>query len=298
MIVYLDLNKWIQLARVLNGKEKDDGVLGFKELGDHDRIVAPLSAVHYMEISRISNVGRRQRLGRVMWEISKGRTLLSDREIIIHEVEVELAKIYPQVQVGNIALIGKGVEHAFGMEHGMHFSGVIEELFERSLVTGENIFEQTPARFTDTSYRQRFQTHLKELRRIIENNLPAEKWENAIYAMRLVDIREPFCSVLWKYHIGADIIERLGMGKMRQMLDNMPTSRIDIHLHKQVVRNRQYAPKETDLEDWAGLGVAAAYCDMVVCEKHFRDLISRDKFETRAVVTNDLSTVAGLVDLR
>jgi hypothetical protein len=87
------------------------------------------------------------------------------------------------------------------------------------------------------------------------------------------------------------------MDKMRQMLDNMPTSRIDIHLHRQVARNKQYASKETDLEDWAGLGVGAAYCDIVVCEKHFRDLISRDKFETRAKVISDLSAVARLVDL-
>jgi hypothetical protein len=148
-----------------------------------------------------------------MWEISKGRTLLSDTKIIIHEAEVELAKIYPQVQVGNIAPIVKDAEHAFGMEYEKHFSGVIGELFERSLVTGENIFGQAPARFTDTTYRKRFQTRLVELRKVIEDNLSAEKRENAIYTIRLVDIREPFCSVLWKYHIGADIIEMIGNGQ-------------------------------------------------------------------------------------
>ena len=68
----------------------------------------------------------------------------------------------------------------------------------------------------------------------------------------------------------------------------MPIRRVDLHLHKQVLRNLKYAPKSTDLEDWSALAVASCYCDVVVCEKHMADMLLRDGFKARARIEVDL----------
>lgn len=62
------------------------------------------------------------------------------------------------------------------------------------------------------------------------------------------------------------------------MLNSMPTRKLDIHLHKQILKNPNYKPKITDLGDWGGIGIASCYCDVVICEKHFADLLNRDSY--------------------
>lgn len=295
MLVYLDQNKWIQLARVLYQKETNDDIAIIKDLVDDGKIVLPLSAWHYMETFRIADLARRQRLGNIMWELSKRKTLLSNRDLVIHEVEVEVSKVYPEVKVHDIELLGTGAQHTFGMEYAFHYPEKIEEIFERTLLIGETIDGHAPPLFSDLSSKQNFQEHLQTFGQIIDY-LPRDKQEYAIYAMSLADIKEPFCAVMWNNGIGPDFIEKIGMEKMKEMIDNMPTRRIDVHLHKEILKNKQYFPKLNDLEDWAGLSVGSAYCDVVVCERHYKDLVSRSNFKTKATILNDLSDLATLFD--
>jgi hypothetical protein len=292
VVVYLDQNKWIQLARVLTGKESNAEVAAVAEAALADRIQLPLSAVHYLETARISDIGRRQRLGKVMWELSKGRTLLSQRDLIIHEAEVVLSRYFPQIGTGNIKLVGNGAMYAFGMEYANHFSQDVEDLLDRALVTGEFTLGIGPLHLTDKTHKLIFRRHLAQFGGILAQNLSPDKWEDAIYALNMADMAEPFCSVLWKHHIGADISSRTVAEHLRTIVDGMPSRKVDVHLHRQVLRNKSYSPKENDLEDWAALGVAVAYCDIVVCEKHFRDLVLRDNFRTKAVMLSNLSELA------
>jgi hypothetical protein len=291
-IVYLDQNKWIQLARVVNGIEHSPDVAVIADAVRSNRIRLPLSAIHYMETARIADVGRRQRLGKVMWDFSKGQTLVSQRDLIIHEAEVVLSTLFPQIGIEEISLIGTGAKHAFGMEYTTHFPQRLEDALDRALVTGEFAFGMGPLRFLDKTHKLSFQKHLGQLRSILQQNLPIEKWEDALYVLNVADMAEPFFSVLWKHNILSDSSKRAVTEHLRSIVDGMPSRRVDLHLHRQVLRNKNYAPKENDLEDWSALGVAVAYCDIVVCEKHFRDLFLRDKFEAKAVVIEDLSQIS------
>jgi len=71
----------------------------------------------------------------------------------------------------------------------------------------------------------------------------------------------------------------------------MPTRILDVHLHRQVLKNDQYRPKKSDLEDWGGIGVASCYCDVVVCEKHFANMLSRNNYKPTARVVTRLDDV-------
>ena len=68
----------------------------------------------------------------------------------------------------------------------------------------------------------------------------------------------------------------------------MPTRKIDFHLSWQWAKNPYLKPKLSDLNDWTFLGMAVEYCDVVVAEKQFVDLITRDGFKHKATVVSDL----------
>ena len=76
--------------------------------------------------------------------------------------------------------------------------------------------------------------------------------------------------------------------EFRSLVDALPSRCVDLHLHRQVLRNPTLRPKENDLEDWGAMAPAAAHCDFLVCEKHFASLVLRDGFTPRAKVLTDV----------
>ena len=101
MVIYLDQNKWIELARVFHGKDagaRATSLLGrFEEAVNEGRVTFPLASVHYGELSRVSNAGRKARLGVAMWHFSKGVTLIGYPEVVRYELEVALSAHLPEV---------------------------------------------------------------------------------------------------------------------------------------------------------------------------------------------------------
>ena len=78
MVVYLDQNKWIELARVVNGLETSPAAKQLQRemaAAIDCGYVFPLSAIHIIEFSRIKDHGRRSRLGSVMWHFSNTTVL-------------------------------------------------------------------------------------------------------------------------------------------------------------------------------------------------------------------------------
>lgn len=293
MIVYLDQNKWIELSRIFHGKEKDAASL--KLLSDAEDalekgVVFPLSAVHYMEFSRISNDGRRSRLGSTMWHFSKGRTIASYRKILIYEIEVALQGFFPELIPRPIDLIGQGVAHAFGEKFDDNFDDVWP-FYEKSVLTGSHVLNIPPIKGFVEKPRENFFNHLLALHDNLRS-IPKSQWEDYLLAMSVGDILEPTHEVM-KYH---GLIGRVGevfgsRDAITRFLLRIPTRVMDIHLHRQVMKNPKYKPKLSDLEDWAGVGVASCYCDIVVCEKHLADMLQRDSYQSHARIEKQLAYI-------
>jgi hypothetical protein len=293
MIVYLDQNKWIELARMFHGKDRSAravGVLGDFEARRLDgQATFPLSSFHYIETSRISNAGRKVRLGAAMWHFSQGVTIVGYEEVVRHELEVALAKHLPEVEVkpGSLTVLGKGHAHAFCSPPLRGVSALFAEEVERSMLMGnERLGIQPPASHM-TAYRENFRQHLATLRERY-TSVPEELRENWLYAMSTIDILNPIQEVSVKHGLEKGACEGLGVERMKQVIDDMPTRRVDLHLHRQVLRNPRYVARASDLEDWGGLVLACCYCDVVVCEKHMADMLRRDGFVTAARVEVDL----------
>ena len=99
--------------------------------------------------------------------------------------------------------------------------------------------------------------------------------------------------MIQKHCVPKEAMDGLGEQRLKQVINGMPTRRVDLHLHRQVLRNPTYVARISDLEDWGGLVVACCYCDVVVCEKHMADMLRRDGFITHARVETNLENTFG-----
>ena len=291
MIVYLDQNKWIELARMVHGKDQSSRAKrvahDFATAVDGGHIDVPLSAIHYMETSRISNVGRKVRLGSVMWRFSKGTTIVGYPVVVRHELGVAFAKHFTNVTPGTMHILGRGHSHAFGTPPLQDLLAHFEEEVERSMLVGNEVLGIEPPSSRLVQYQENFRQHLALLH-ARQKDVPKDMRENWLYAMSDVDILNPINDVMHKYNLPKEAMDTLGERGLKEIINNMPTRRVDLHLHRQVLRNPSYFPRLTDLEDWSGLALASCYCDVVVCEKHMADMLSRDGFRTKARIEVDL----------
>ena len=291
MIIYLDQNKWIELSKMIHGKDSSARaarvVAAFTAATESSAAVVPVSAIHYMETARISNAGRRSRLGRAMWQVSRGHTMAAYQIVVRHELAVALSKHFPQVQPGQLKLIGRGSYHAFGMRPPSGLLAVFSEEVEKAMLCGSADLKLDPPSFRGSKHQENFKKHLEGLhQRSLQ--LPKDKVENWLYATLLTDIMKPFYDVFSTFGISKGDFEAIGESRVKALIDDMPTRHLDLHLHKQVLANPNYLAKVTDLEDWVGVGVAACYCDVVVCEKHMADMLRRANYKTKARVETDL----------
>jgi hypothetical protein len=291
MIIYLDQNKWIELSQMLHGKNTTARaklvLTSFLAAVDSEAAIVPVSAIHYMETARISNVGRRSRLGQTMWKISKGATIAGYPVIIRHELTNALSRHFPQVKPGTLKLLGRGSHHAFGMPPPQGLGAAFSEKIEEAMLIGSRKLQMEPPAARNTKHRESFRQHLATLHQQ-SKRLPKNKLDNWLYAIVMADMLDPLHDVCRAFNIPADAFEALGESGLKGVIDAMPTRRLDLCLHRQVLANPQYRAKDSDLEDWAGVGVAACYCDVVVCEKHMADMFGRLPYRTKARVETDL----------
>lgn len=165
------------------------------------------------------------------------------------------------------------------------------------MLTGKSRFvDGSPPQFHGIINREKFRDHLAQLQDI-KNELPKKKWDDMLYAIELADIREPLAEVMLNHGLSKEDFKNLGEKEFKTLIDNMPSRKLDLHVHRQVLKNQHSNAKLSDLEDWVGIGVASQYCDVVVCERHFADMIKRDHFKTVARIETDLKNTFHLIGI-
>ncbi len=288
MIIYLDQNKWIELARIANRvdlSEEGEQLLVELDAALDSGCIFPLSSIHFIEFSRVKDPQRRSRLGNVMWRYSKNFTTAPLKEIVSFEIEVALRKMGYDLQPRHFQYIGRGMRHSFGEKAAGIISRHFEDQIDEAMLCGWGHIP--PIQGGTTKYRNNFSQHLTSLNER-KHELEKDRWENWLAAIAMKDIIDPLTEVMSKHKIAFSEISTWGEEKCMQFMTDMPTRRVDIHLHRQVLKNAQYRSKHSDLEDWAGLGTAVCYSDVVVCEKHFANMIKRDSFTTKARVETSI----------
>lgn len=309
-IIYLDQNKWIECARVWHGRERDADIQAMLNLliqgVDGRSLLLPLSQVHFIETAR-ARPNRRRRLAEIMWPLSRGTTMAGYSEITRHEIRVSLSRRFPEVESGELQLLGTGWHHAFGypapaltiatdylarekfLDHEVARQ-VLSDLIDGFILAGVDPDGNSIGSYRDDTHATRFENHLRRLRPAL-TNLSEDRWEDALYAVSLMDVTDPILEVLSASGLEWSQFMALGAEGLGVFLEEMPLRRADLHLHRQFRSNAQLQPKPSDMNDWSGLIPAAMYSDVLVCEKHFADLLLRDGFQPRAQVLTDLRDV-------
>ena len=306
-LVYLDLNIFINLAKVARGTAPD----GYAELLDEcraakadGRAVCPLSATHAIEIADIGSYQQRSDITTVMEELSDFKYLLGRPTIIRLEVDAALDDVIGAelADAEGIPLIGDSVLWGFGMRGGLTIQGEDAREAEQRLRyrLGDEKFERMMAHFNQEAERALLtgpdEDTKAELRRDgyaperpyqqHENRAEQERGQAAILDANpeyrgeklrdLMNARETlieFNAILAAgiYARNTTLEELFGTGqdvdKARDFNDSMPSTRVAVSLKAHYHRDGQHQWTSNDIHDIDALAVAVPYCDAVFTDK-------------------------------
>jgi hypothetical protein len=304
--VYLDQRDWIKLGRQHYGLDNDEGIAGVlamvREASRAGFASFPLSSSHYIETYHHRDPGRRQRLGAFMAEISRFHTIATAPDLLDAELHVALCRLAGMEPRHQPVPFGRGARHAFGKSMPTYFSDpdlerrviahhgeeAVFAFFEAALISGPD--EQLPASGMALPSREFAQRQLDfehdTTRRI-------NKWGHTRdHAHRLV-LTQEMTAMLDQFNEAAEVIgfgiRPLGSGEaLTRFMLSLPAKGNVCRMRMSGHENRNFRWQIGDLSDMTALGTAAGYCDVVVAEKQWGDILRRHAGELRAKVTSNL----------
>jgi len=312
-IVYLDQNKWIELAQASLGRSKSQHLREVLEIlrGARDLNLAcfPVAFSHYIETHKHRNPERRASLAAFMRDMSGGLTIAAYPHLIRYEIDAALYKRFPgrvtPDHLASLNLLGKGLSHAAGIPRfrlvlpdadltgdqaklWRLIKAQIEDIYEEDMLSGTSRFTGEEAPRADLSAPElAFKQHLDQLASRLQP-LDAETRERVLHATALVDIVQPLNEALVRHSISWIDFLALGEDGVSDFVEDLPTKRLDIGLQREWAKNSGLRAKRSELIDWGQVGPMVMYCDVVVTEKLFADLVKRTRIEHRAAVLTNL----------
>jgi len=317
--VYLDQNKWVDLAAAEKGLAKGDRfgdaltLLGaMVEAGD---VSLPLSAAHYMEIHNRRNYRSRAELATTMLALSRMHTIAPSSSLLPGELDGAFRSIFGRPQTTReLKPFGQGVSHAFGFP--VPIDPTVAEIVARrpDLVGAErglaefsemvllaglppeeevNIPDYQPLSHLEVAERNaEAKQALRKVRREGGWN-KGEKAERVARAQALTEYLEPIHEALARAGIPFDDFLDLSQDAMTAFIGSVPC----IYTASELERLRETASQKPwerqDLNDLSALSVAAVYCDVVVTERQWVAFAGRCDFEGRfgTVFLSDLAAL-------
>ena len=335
ILVYLDQNHWIALAKAAEGHPDGHASLVVLEACRAARAAGrarfPLSSVHYAELLKVPTQRQRVALADTMAQLSHYETLLASQVVSKFEVDAVLDQmIGPRaVPLEPTPLIGHGVAWALlgtraelrVMKHGRD---VTDEVRARGWIGGPSSFDAW--REEAASELERFAlagpkpTDVERLRengwnperfaaevetralqeRQLKTRLDAEpRWRRG--RLRDVVSAQEAISLMDEVN-GAMRARNRGAGDWftkreegRKFIDSMPSADVRVTLRTSAHRNPQRAWATNDIHDIDALSVAVPYADIVVTEKHAHHVLHVAGIPSRTHTTV-LRELADLID--
>ena len=317
LYIYLDQNKWIDLARAyyeMEGGKRFRGALDKIQEGiSNQTIVCPLSSEHVFETNKTKNRTRRKRLAVVMSEISRGVTISPQSQIRRREFAHILGKAFHKTYPVMPSAFGVGIPFALGKEFIVRdengnrvlmpekFNLEVNELLassetiisflmgndEATNLKALEQYNRSQAEFVERveSFREKAKQHGKMAHR------------RAYIANLTIAIQDELIDVLKLYDKTMEDFLNLGRDEITSIYDNCPT--VDIEIALVVSRNEQWDKKvkANDSVDIAFLTIAIPYCDVIITEKFWCSLIQRTKLDKKynTVVLRDINNLLEII---
>lgn len=305
--VYLDQRDWIALAKQHYGVTDDDGVAGVLamvlEASSTGQASFPLSATHYVETYHHRDPHRRQRLGAFMAQISRFHAIASPVDLLeaeLHQAICAVAGVEPEYRP---VPFGMGVMHAFGKYGTSYFSDPeierlatarfgaekVFEMFETAIITGPD--KQLPTdgiALPDRKASQRQVDFERETARKLRDwGHSSDRAHRLVLGQETADMLDKLNAV-----VAATGLDLKSVVNSRETLIafvlSLPAKGTICRLRMSAHEDKSFRWNIGDLNDMTALGTAAAYCDVVVAEKHWGSILRRHSTHLRAQVTSQL----------
>ncbi len=313
LAIYLDQNKWIDLARAYhrlpNGAKYQDVLEKIEESVEQKQAFFPLSYAHLIETRKSRDVVRRQRLATVMAKISLGAAISTQQRMTQWELSKALAIVFGEIPPEIPSAFGYGVPFAFGQVEKLYkkYSHEKVAMSESQIKTINDFLSSTDVIEKFLTGDNREEENLLAIERYEKSSqdfiLRAEKFRSdvkaydkrlhkrAYTAMLTLAIQAELTQILKMYGKTLDDFLGLGQESLMAFFENVSTLNVEIELA--IERNENWDKKvhENDKMDSAFLSVAIPYCDIVVTERFWKFSAQKrgldKKYDT--VIINDLN---------
>lgn len=315
-LVYLDLNHWINLAKVVAGKVAPAGYTDLlpavRRANVDRRATLVLSSSLVQEIWNIADPRQRMDLVGVIEDLTDFHILASPVDLMRVELLASVAELVGDAppDVGTFPLVGTSLLHAFGMKGGLKI--VDGEGRDRTLETlkgGDELRVRWPEIEREAERRLLAGPQDDELA-----NLRAHGYRPEISRKQIVDnamIEQDFADrlltdrwrrgrirdVLAAREVSLELIDLLmeelarrgitlgdvagDLPRARALALSMPTSCVRVELKTQHHRNSSKKWTINDLNDIDALAVAIPYCDIVFTDAAVRNAARAAKLDER-----------------
>lgn len=307
IFIYLDQNKWIDLARAqhdrLGGDQFKAVLQKIIEAVESKKAIFPLSSIHIMETQNRADIPSRERLAKTMATISQGSAIASVENTVITEIQISGSKIFGYDPPNLPSIFGKGTSFAFGIDSRSIIKNTIDDPIAESddflhlfrefasspllteIFLSGSIIDESEIKENKTKYIESSNKNAKAIemfRTELASHFRTEAEQKKLYLANLqIVLREIIDNALSVYKKSLDDILSIGNEKFAEFIDGVPSldietelvSKRNVHWDKEVDRN--------DVADISALQMAIPYCDIVITENFWRDLIVRSGLDKK-----------------
>ncbi|SCF42289.1 hypothetical protein GA0070216_11555 [Micromonospora matsumotoense] len=323
--IYLDQNKWIDLARAASGHpagERFSDVLALARASVTSGTVSfPLDMYRYWETSKRGNDRSRNEVVDVMRELSRQHAMALPFGVLDQELDFALQRRcgrpeHPRRQ----RIFGLGMQHIGSgrmnwpklditalPDGGASLGGglraqlehvITESIEEQLLRAGPDTFRALGFDHAASDHGQRFVNFENTVAAVIaQHGLQGDAIEQVVRGTDFIDIQPALIAALDRIGLTYDqFVSGSTVLDLMNFMDDLPTRYVTNVMRSAKHRQTQQKWEPNDFIDILALPVAAVYCDVVITEKQWIHRLRRGKVDQRyhTVLLND---TAGLVQV-
>ena len=292
--IYLDQNKWIDLARATKYPDKYPD---YRELLDRIETevsrgewVFPLSVIHFTETLLRANIESRLELAKIMAKYSKSYSIKPYFEFEPIEIHNCFANIHDTTKIRSISPISRNFLSAIGIEDiakelknelPSEQEDAVQDYLEKEIIRNDELFAKLIEQYDDPSFVQDMHRERLEASRDLEKikdkiiALPKGHKYNMFLINSFCEVLTPHIATLYtgfkKDRVTLIPDEILSdQTRIRAILESVPSLTVRLNLMYEKYKNPAELIDKNDNNDINFLAAAIPYCDIVVTEKSWR----------------------------
>jgi hypothetical protein len=315
--VYLDLNKWIDVARALNGdprgKPFEDAATLICAASDRGQASFPLSMEHFLEVWKRRSIGPRFNLAKTMAAISRTRAIAPWTGLLPGEIDHALQRRFGRpTSPRPLRPFGWGISH-LGYDSPPEYTPEMRaiaramhpELSEHAFAEAIDGLALSGSPVTDIDHEwqptenedREFAANQNELMRLFrEHNIDKDERRRHLAKEAFEGIARPLDDALALAGLSWNEFFTLDWDGITDFILDLPSQMVTLELIWRQCDNLHTKWKPNDLKDIGFLAVAVSYCDIVVTERPWTHMLNQSGVAKRTKTTV-ISNVADVTEL-